>query len=613
MKNGSTCVTELVCSIAIVPFLVMGTIAQTAPYLTVEKFAPNDDIVYPGSAVQVVITLTGRGDPPDRLPIDVVNVVDKSQSMAESPSGWNSDLDPPYGPQSPPYMDEAWIPMGQVVWAVWKFYEFLFLYPPIDGFRDCGGLVFFSDPDIPDGVPGVFAVTTPTPVQVGNPEPSWHETRQFWWFDHLSQQTSGEGSTAMGCGMQYALGLLDAMPPHPAPSQTPAVTGDRHMIVITDGRPGAFWTPAPEMTPSWSDPYSHCVEMARMASLCAPWGDYSQFFSTTIHSIGLGSAVESLLLQQIADPFDPVFWGGTPVPENVKHGEYYWLATTDDLTWVYQSIARSITGCVGGRDIQIVENWARANGLCADGNPLHVSIVPDSWNITPEINPGDPPVYTWRFDQVGLGDTAWITFMIRIDDDAPIGTSILMECPESHLIYTNSDGVEVEIPIPDPGIFIAAPPSTPTISPETTPTNPPPSSPTASIDPTPSSPPLRTGVRLDMPSHYFSPGSPCGLTAWITNTSDLMSGVRLFIILEFDNWYFFHPSWCLYPDECPGADSEMLPGVPAGVTEHVILPAFVWPEIEAESEGLRFYGAMIDEQRMELIGDMGFWEFGFGY
>lgn len=116
-----------------------------------------------------------------------------------------------------------------------------------------------------------------------------------------------------------------------------------------------------------------------------------------------------------------------------------------------------------------------------------------------------------------------------------------------------------------------------------------------------------------MPSHYFAPGSPCGLTAWITNTSELLSGVRLFIMLELGDWYFFHPSWCLYPDDCPGGDFEMLASVPAGITEHVILPAFVWPQIEVESEGLRFYGAMIDEQRMELIGDMGFWEFGFGY
>lgn len=584
---------------------------QTAPYLAVEKFAPNDDIVYPGSQVQVVITVTGMGDPPNRLPIDVVNVVDKSQSMAESQCGWNPDLDPPYGPPTPPYTDDAWLPMGHVVWSVWKFYEYLFQYPPIDGFRDSGGLVFFSDPEMPDGVPGLFAVTTPTPVQAGIPEPTWDETRQFWWHDHLAHQTISGGSSALGCGMQYALGILDAMPLHVGTSATPDVIGERHMVLITNGRPNAYWTPAPDMSPSWSDPYSHCIEMARMASLSEPWGDYAQFYSTTIHTIGLGSAVESSLLQQIADPFNPVFWGGTPTPANAKHGQYYWLPTTDDLTWVYQSIARSIIGCVGGRDVRIVENWAGSSGTCGGGEALYASIVPDSWNIAPEISPGDPPVYTWSFDQIGLGDTAWIAFMIQIENTAPAETSILMECPESHLSYINADGLEVEIPIPDPGVFVSEPPG-PTTPPEPTATTPLDATPTASPEPTPTSPPLQTGVRLEMPSHYFSPGSPCQLTAWITNTSELLSNIPLFVVLEASGCYFFHPSWCLNPDDCPGGDFERLDQVPVGLTEHVIIPGFVWPNIEGVSDSLRFYGAMIDEQQMDLMGEMGYWEFGYG-
>ncbi len=461
---------------------------QEPPHIVIEKVVDSMGIHCPDTVVHVHITLFGDGSAGYiREPLDAVCVIDKSGSMRwGGECCYNVNAEPPYGPLTsagpcpPPWngggTDHHWYVDAK--WAAWKFYQYLVDVPPSIGYEDYAGLVFYGSNNYGAGVPGDHAVLTPAPVQGSDP-------KLFWWNTHLAAQTVG-GATAMGPGMQVAKDILVAMPTHPAPTPNPTyptpptpyydVTGDRYMVVLTDGHANNYWTPHPGTPPPlWNDPISHCIEMARRCSLSAPWpeGGYTEHDDITIYSIGLGPGVDAGFLQEVADPFNPAFLYGTPTPEHAHHGSFHWAQTEDDLIEVFQEIASLITNDRAGKDIEIHENWG--NGTCGGGEQLYTNIVPGSWNIEPTIIPGPPQEYIWSFDELLVDHEITLTFDIAIDPSAPTEASTLLECPDSHVDYISYHGYNESQLIPDPGIYISdcttpTPMGSPTITPTPSPT-----------------------------------------------------------------------------------------------------------------------------------------------
>ncbi len=467
------------------------------PHLVIEKVLNTGGTICPGFTIDVSVTLTGSGTAGFvREPIDVVCLIDRSGSMTfGGRCGWNEYLDPPYGPLGAPYTQTRYHPFVDAIWAAWKFYDYLVDVPPSIGYVDYGGLFFYSTT-----VPETESVTTPTPVQldtygVDTPvPPTPNQSKQFWWHNQLADSGVG-GSTAIGPALQLGKQFLAGMPTHPAPPTVspgtptpdvtyPAVQGRRYMVLLTDGRPNVAWSPTPTPFgnttpppgPSWgTSAYQHAIEMARRSTLVAPFGGYNDFNSITIYTVGIGSGVESNLMQQIASPWSyPFIPTQTPLPENAKYGEYKWAQTESDLIDMFQQIAAAITNDRAGKDITINENWGNG-GMCPGGEEIHTSIVPGSWNIAPTIVPGPPDTYRWFFPELLVNDSITLTFQIEVESGLPDGTFTLLECPSS-VEYTSYHGFPQQQDIVDPGLTIGActtPIDTPTATrtPSATPTN----------------------------------------------------------------------------------------------------------------------------------------------
>ncbi len=158
---------------------------------------------------------------------------------------------------------------------------------------------------------------------------------------------------------------------------------------------------------------------------------------------------------------------------------------------------------------------------------------------------------------------------------------------------------------------------TPTPSPVFTPPNPYPLSQLATPTPiwtptaTPGTQPTpscdSTGVILEMPSHAFQTGNLCYLSAWVCNAGiETLIDYPLFVILDVYGSYWFGPSW--KPAD-QGIDFYLQEFEP-GLTEVVIIPEFLWPEIKGSGSGIVFWGAMTDPSHSELFGTFSNWTFG---
>ena len=162
--------------------------------------------------------------------------------------------------------------------------------------------------------------------------------------------------------------------------------------------------------------------------------------------------------------------------------------------------------------------------------------------------------------------------------------------------------------------------SSPTHSPTPRPTaiftEEPTSSPTAP-GPTPPSACDFPGVTLSMPTHHFSAGSVCSLTAFLCglpqdvpadnqhsqrqtemNSPDIWP---FFLVLETAGAFFFYPEWDTHVD---WVEMEI---PPEGQWVEMI-PQFLWPD-GADAGSAVLYGVITDPEMTVLIGNVGIWEF----
>ncbi len=117
------------------------------------------------------------------------------------------------------------------------------------------------------------------------------------------------------------------------------------------------------------------------------------------------------------------------------------------------------------------------------------------------------------------------------------------------------------------------------------------------------------GVRLTMPSDFFTPGDECRLDAYTFNSGEPMSDVPVFVLLAFAGEYWFWDAWSQDMD-------YRLMDIGSGIHHHSIIPPFTWPDTGSDSvAGFQFMGCMLNEEMTSILGDMdglGVFEFGFG-
>ncbi len=113
-----------------------------------------------------------------------------------------------------------------------------------------------------------------------------------------------------------------------------------------------------------------------------------------------------------------------------------------------------------------------------------------------------------------------------------------------------------------------------------------------------------TGVTLWMPSHSFSPESPCGCVAMVCNAESSAIANPLFVILEVAGAYYFAPSFGPYDHYL-----DEYPTFPPGRTQVTVLPEFIWPQGVGSFSGCTFYGALTDTAVTSIIGTFSSWEF----
>ncbi len=116
-------------------------------------------------------------------------------------------------------------------------------------------------------------------------------------------------------------------------------------------------------------------------------------------------------------------------------------------------------------------------------------------------------------------------------------------------------------------------------------------SPSPSASPTPGPQP---GVDLDLTRNIFREGDHFLLKANIFIESQPENDLYLWVFLDVYGSYWFGPGWTQDPDWYD-------PGIESGYHSETILD-FIWPAVSDSAEGLAFWGAVLDSQSMEIIG-----------
>lgn len=141
-----------------------------------------------------------------------------------------------------------------------------------------------------------------------------------------------------------------------------------------------------------------------------------------------------------------------------------------------------------------------------------------------------------------------------------------------------------------------------------TPTSVPPTSthppvPTWTPTPVPTQPCSTLGCSIRMPSVDFGAGDPCSCTASICNPDSTSLGVLpVFVILDVYGLYFFAPDF----SDFNYYSVDVIPGLQT----IDVLPQFDWPAGTGSASGINWYAGITNPEMTALIGDFGFFTFG---
>lgn len=112
------------------------------------------------------------------------------------------------------------------------------------------------------------------------------------------------------------------------------------------------------------------------------------------------------------------------------------------------------------------------------------------------------------------------------------------------------------------------------------------------------------GIGLSMPSHHFTPGDACGLTASIySHHPDYSGRLPLFLLLEAGGHYWFYPSWS---PEITWSIAAVAPGS----RDIPIIDPFHWPSGVGAASGIHFISLFAKPDLSNLMGVINIFEFG---
>ncbi|MBN1355374.1 VCBS repeat-containing protein [bacterium] len=216
-------------------------------------------------------------------------------------------------------------------------------------------------------------------------------------------------------------------------------------------------------------------------------------------------------------------------------------------------------------------------------------------------------IYAW--DTTGSALPGRADWPMRGIDARNTGIFIRAQSGPTNTPTETSTATPTAIPTDTPPV---PPTGTPSVPPSNTPSDSPTPEPTVTATVTPSaepspSPTSVTGVRLEMPSEYFSHGNTCWLTAFLGNGEGVpMDDVPLFVILDIYGMFWFWDDWT------QAVDYKRVELPVQGAT-HTIIPDFIWPDTGDQTlSGIVFWSAITDETITSILGEIGKWTFGFG-
>ncbi len=242
--------------------------------------------------------------------------------------------------------------------------------------------------------------------------------------------------------------------------------------------------------------------------------------------------------------------------------------------------------------------------------------------------PEQDPFYQWLsplyIEDLTLPTNVFFDLFLQVPQDSACGVNYVEPAVIGDAVLFGSQVVRIDSPdticecqstqTPTP-IFSPTPvptDATPTRTPRatSTPTPVPTQRPTYTVTPTPTNVCSSTNVQIIMPSEYFRPGDLCFCRAIVCNAEpEPLDGYPLFILLDVYGSIFFAPSFNQTFDNY----LYILPYIPLGQTLVNIIPQFYWPAGVGQAGGIFWYGAITDPSVQHVIGDYGFYQFGWGY
>lgn len=105
----------------------------------------------------------------------------------------------------------------------------------------------------------------------------------------------------------------------------------------------------------------------------------------------------------------------------------------------------------------------------------------------------------------------------------------------------------------------------------------------------------------------FHPGDDFWCNAEVCNSEGMpLEDYPVFVILDIHGLYLFAPGFTPFFDNY----LDELPVIPEGMTEIAVIEPFRWPRFLGSNYGIFFYGAILNPQTSQIVGDMGAFEFG---
>ncbi len=143
--------------------------------------------------------------------------------------------------------------------------------------------------------------------------------------------------------------------------------------------------------------------------------------------------------------------------------------------------------------------------------------------------------------------------------------------------------------------------------------------PTPTVIPTPYPQPTNTpvvelGVRLELAASRISPQEEFWVRGHLNNPGpEPLNHVPLFFLLEVFEAYYFWPSWACWNPPYSGDIDYMNVNVPVGSRSIYAVSPFTWPDTGDDSmNGLLFFGAMLNEEMSQILGESDSAEWGYG-